>query len=168
MSGQSNVQQPSPQIGVGFGPVVKFREIYVLHTEAQNTLISNLSSAVALGDLLHYNGENVVQPGIAADGLRPAGFAAYEAVVNSTGVFGYKPQAGDPIGVYKKGRFYVVNTQGVINAGDELVVGSVAGSVRTRPGGNTDPTIGLCRVSNEGVSGNPIEAEIDTTVVQGT
>jgi len=163
---QANVQQPSPQIGVGFGPVSKFREIYVLHTEAQNVLSSAITAPVALGDLLSYNGANVVQPAVADDGFRPAGFAAYEAVVNSTGLYGYKPQAGDPIGVYKKGRFYVVNVQGVVAAGDDLVVGTVAGSLRTRPGGNTDPTIGLCRVSNGGVAGAPIEAEIDTTVVQ--
>jgi hypothetical protein len=163
---ESNVQQPSPQIGVGFGPVVKFREIYVLFTEALNSLDAALATPVALGDLLAYSGEKTVKPHVAGDGFKPAGLAAYEAVVNSTGVWGYKPQAGDPIGVYKKGRYYVVNVQGVVANEDQLVVGTVAGSLRARPGGNTDPTIGVAKVGNGGVANAPIEAEIDTTVIQ--
>ena len=164
---QTNVQQPSPQIGVGFGPVSKFREIYVLHTAAQNTLASTITNPVALGDALSQSAENVVQPAVAGDGFRPAGLAAYEAVVNSTGLYGYKPQAGDPIGVYQKGRFYIVNVDGIVAFGNELVASAATpGALRARPNGNTDPTWGICRVSNEGVAGAPIEADIDTTVVQ--
>jgi len=102
MSGQQNVQQPSPQIGVGFGTVVKFREIYVLHTEANNTLSSAITAPVALGDALSQVAENVVAPASAGDGFRPAGLASYEAVVNSTGIYGYKPQAGDPVGFTRR------------------------------------------------------------------
>lgn len=165
---ESNVQQPSPQIGVGFGTVKKFREIKVVPgtTDAQSVLDPTLATAVALGDLLAYSGENKVKPHVAGDGFDAAGFASYEAVVNSTGVYGYKPQAGDPVAVYKKGRFYVVNVEGAVVAGDQLVVGTVAGALRSRPGGNTDPTIGIARVGNNAVAGDPIDAEIDTTVVQ--
>ena len=163
--GQSNVTQPSPQIGVGFGSVVKFREIYVLHSEAQNSL-GTLTTPLALGDMLSYSGENTVLPAIYNDGYNPAGLAAYEAVTDATGLYGYKPQSGDPIGVYKKGRFYVVNVDGIVAAGNELVTGTVAGSLRARPGGNTQLTVGICRVGNGGVAGAPIEAEIDTTVIQ--
>ncbi len=164
---ESNVSQPSPQIGVGFGPVVKFREIYVLFADALNSLASDLATPVALGDLLAYSGDaNTVEPALAADGKPRAGLAAYEAVVNSTGVWGYKPQAGDPIGLYRKGRFYMVNVEGVVAVDEELVAGTVLGSVRARPGGNTEDTVGVARVGNGGVSGGPIEADIDTTIQQ--
>lgn len=161
-----NVSQPSPQIGVGFGAVVKFQEIYVLHVEAQNILDPTLAAPLALGDLLSYSGENKVLPAISGDGFKPAGFAAYEGVVNSTGVWGYKPQAGDPIGVYKQGRYKSVNVDGIVAAQAQLVVGTVAGSVRSRPGGNTDPTVGIALVGNAGVAGGPIEVELNTMVVQ--
>jgi hypothetical protein len=165
MSTELNVSQPSPQIGVGFGPVVKFREIYVHFVDALSSIYSGQATPIALGDLLSYRSANVVQSAVAADGLVPAGFASYEAVVNSTGVWGYKPQAGDPIGVFKKGRFYCVNVEGVVNMGDELVAGITAGSIRSRTA-PTDPTIGRAMVGNASVAGAPIEAEIDTTVVQ--
>lgn len=163
---QSNVTQPSPQIAVGFGAVVKFREIYVLHTDALGVISSDLEDPIALGDLLSYDGENSLLPAEAGNGFRPAGFAANEAVVDSTGMWGYKPQAGDPLAVYKKGLYYCVNVEGVVVVDDELVAGVTPGSIRTRPAMNTDPTIGTARVGNGGVAGGPIQAEIDTTVVQ--
>lgn len=165
--GQQNVMQPGPQVGVGFGPVVKFQEVYVLHTEANNTLAANITAPIALGDAMSQTAENVVSPAVAGDGFRPAGLAAYEAVINSTGIYGYKPQAGDPLAVYQKGRFVIVNVDGVVAFGAELVASATyPGGLRARPGGNVDPTWGICRVSNEGIANNPITADIDTTVVQ--
>ena len=163
---ESNVQQPNPQFGVGFGPVVKFREIYVLHSDALSRLGSTLATAVALGDVLRQSGENEVLPVVNTDTDRIAGLASYEAVVNSTGIYGYKPQAGDPMAIYKKGRFYIVNVEGVVAKDEELVVGTVAGSLRARPGSNTQQTVGVCVIGNNAVAGDPIEADIDTTVVQ--
>ncbi len=161
---EANVSQPSPQIAVGFGPVVKFREIYKLFVDGLCSLDANLATPVALGDLLAYSGENTVLPAVTGDGKARAGFALYEAVVNSTGAWGYKPQAGDPIAVMRKGRAYCVNVVGLVTVDQKVMAGSTAGSLVVSDG--SEQTVGICRVGNGGVSGGPIEVEIDTTVLQ--
>ncbi len=170
---ESNVSQPSPQIGVGFGTVKKFREIVVTPgtTDKFSVIDAAQATPIALGDLLAYVAgvANTVRTAVTGDlvaAVKMAGLAAYEAVVNSTGVFGYKPAAGDPIAVYRKGRYYIVNVDGVVAPDEELIVGTVAGSVKARGGDTTRQVVGVCRVGNSSVAGDPIEADIDTTVVK--
>lgn len=166
---QSNVTQPSPQIGVGFGSVKKFREIRIVPGAVDNASVIDAAQVtpIALGDLLAYQSSNSVRHAVTTDTLalfRIAGLAAYEAVVDATGVYGYKPAVGDPIAIYRKGRFYLVNVDGVVDAGKPLVVGTVAGSVKDGTGDTTRQIVGVSVVGNASVAGDPIEADIDTSM----
>lgn len=164
--GQSNVDQPNNEIAVGFGPVVKAREIYIVPntTEIGNKLKNPITSAIALLDVLMYTAEQTVDICAANTSTAiVAGLAANEAVVNSTGVYGYKPQSGDDIAVRKKGKFYLVNVVGVLAYKDKLIPSlTVAGAVELRAGaGIAYPSIGWVTKGNGGVAGGPVEAWID-------
>lgn len=159
--GQSNVDQSSPQIGVGFGAVVIAREIYLVPntTEIGNKLKNPITSAIALLDLLLYSSEGVLDICSAGYTGVPAGLAANSAVVNSTGVWGYKPQSGDDLALRKKGKFYLVNVEGILASGDKLEAGAtVAGAVGIY---TSHVKIGFVTKGNAGVAGGPIEAWID-------
>lgn len=159
--GQSNVNQPNSGTGVGFGPVVKGREIYVVPgtTEIGNKLKAPITAAIALLDVLAYSAEQELD--IAAAGATAAaGLAANEAVVNSTGAYGYKPMSGDDLALYKKGKFYLVSVEGILVAGDKLMPGLVtAGAVAKQA--STTKAIGFVTKGNDGVAGGPIEAWMD-------
>lgn len=158
---QSNVDQSSPLIGVGFGPVVVAREIYCVPgtTEIGNKLRTPVTSAVALLDMLYYQAEGILDIAPAGYTGIPAGLAANSAVVNSTGVWGYKPQSGDDLALRKKGKFYLVNVEGALAAGDKLEVGAtVAGAVGIF---TSHVKVGFVTKGNAGVAGGPIEAWID-------
>ena len=158
---QSNVAQSNIQIGVGFGAVVIAHEIYSVPgtTEIGNKLKSPIAQDIALLDLLYYQAEGILDITPAAYTGKPAGLAANAAKVNSTGVWGYFPQSGDDLAIRKKGKYYLVNVEGTLSAGDVLEPGAtVPGAVGIY---TSHVKVGFVTKGNAGVSGGPIEAWID-------